>query len=811
MLSDDATIGSCSPSKHLRMEKATDYHRMSARSISKDVARRRGELAAKLRAKKVQKRKRLEKKRKRQEGIRVVAESLAEDGGRVESNGPKLVVLADVDEELRAPSKRKRKRNIERDNRIWRNFNRFGVDGTDRNAAFAEYYSKQLAPLLPSKEDWSAFISSLSTDLPVTFRLNSGKNPVVAASLCRRLQGEFQFKGSFVRTQDKVISGKVTKGLSWFGTNHSGESGASLWQVNTSRAGFAKCEVLKPLYDVITREARLGNLARQECASMLPALALKVRGHHAVLDLCASPGSKTEHVLELMKQDKNADGVVVANDADEKRLKHMERRFAHAGDPKLVITCCGGESLAQAVASSDPGKTHERFDRVICDVPCSGDGTLRKMPYLWRRWRLSRAIDLYPLQLELLKNAASVLKPGGRLVYSTCSLNPVENEAVVLAFLRVASTAFKLVPSELPAKFKLRQGLVNWHGEDFERAGRGPSTITKVACPKDGEAEAFHLDLCCRVFPQDNDTGGFFLAVLEKIEAWTINLDDCKNKLRELKNATKVLREAGYTVQQRGKDSKASKILQLQDLDLNLREEVNKSLLANASSVVLRTSLETAEDRRSIFALSNSANAAVKTWCRGLPIVSAGVRVGWTHADGMRFSPCAYGVHNVPNALKGGDFQVRLDDFNAILNMINEVVSTTADTEVVGFPIEWLCDLCETSEVQALVDATNRMEVGALFSVSCEVSINGSGDARRAKHEEKSHRRLSKNERKRLKKRRKQGKGARVALNIQPENEPIEGSNRAGVVRIILAKGKLQLQVVTPLDVLESLDEALSS
>ena len=72
-----------------------------------------------------------------------------------------------------------------------------------------------------------------------------------------------------------------------------------------------------------------------------------------------------------------------------------------------------------------------RFERVLCDVPCSGDGTMRKAPDIWRRWNTANGTGLHPLQLRITLHAAGLLTVGGRMIYSTCSLNPVEDEAVV--------------------------------------------------------------------------------------------------------------------------------------------------------------------------------------------------------------------------------------------------------------------------------------------------------------------------------------------------------------------------------------------
>jgi multisite-specific tRNA:(cytosine-C5)-methyltransferase len=79
---------------------------------------------------------------------------------------------------------------------------------------------------------------------------------------------------------------------------------------------------------------------------------------------------------------------------------------------------------------------------VLCDVPCSGDGTLRKNRAIWRKWRVTEGLSLHYLQLRILRRAITLLASGGELVYSTCSLNPMEDEAVVAAALEAFGTDF---------------------------------------------------------------------------------------------------------------------------------------------------------------------------------------------------------------------------------------------------------------------------------------------------------------------------------------------------------------------------------
>jgi 16S rRNA (cytosine967-C5)-methyltransferase len=174
---------------------------------------------------------------------------------------------------------------------------------------------------------------------------------------------------------------------------------------------------------------RLGDLVAegrayvQDEASQLVADALEAEPRHRVLDLCAAPGSKTTQIADLT----NDAATIVASDRHAHRLTTVVRTAQMQGLSSIHPLVVDGLRLLPFLEG--------HFDRVLVDAPCSGTGTLRRNPEI--RWRISPddIRDLVRRQKLLLLNAASVVKPGGRLVYSTCSVEPEENEGVVNSFL----------------------------------------------------------------------------------------------------------------------------------------------------------------------------------------------------------------------------------------------------------------------------------------------------------------------------------------------------------------------------------------
>jgi NOL1/NOP2/sun family putative RNA methylase len=217
----------------------------------------------------------------------------------------------------------------------------------------------------------------------------------------------------------------------------------------------------------------------QEEVSMLPPVLLAPRRGERVLDLCAAPGGKTAQIAVMMQNE----GTVVANDRSAGRMNVLRTTIDRLG--LLNVTTTVYDAVNYPV--DDAG-----FDRVLADVPCTGEGTSRKYPGRFYPVEPGRFEAMSRIQRLILRKAVRLCNPGGRIVYSTCTYAPEENECVVDAVLDVEA-GVRLVPAAVDG-FTASPGLTHWEGR------------------------ALHADLrhALRIWPHQNDTGGFFIAVLEK-------------------------------------------------------------------------------------------------------------------------------------------------------------------------------------------------------------------------------------------------------------------------------------------------------
>jgi 16S rRNA (cytosine967-C5)-methyltransferase len=185
-----------------------------------------------------------------------------------------------------------------------------------------------------------------------------------------------------------------------------------------------------------------GVLTIQDPTSMAPVEALAPAPGETILDLCASPGTKTTQMAEALATAGPPAGRIVACDRSEEKLQPIREAVAVRGLTNVTVGLAEdiarlGESMtlsAETVAADRPLRAAV-FDAALVDAPCSNTGVLARRPEA--RWRLrpEDAQELPPIQLMLLDRAAGFVRPGGRLVYSTCSILPEENETVVRQFL----------------------------------------------------------------------------------------------------------------------------------------------------------------------------------------------------------------------------------------------------------------------------------------------------------------------------------------------------------------------------------------
>ncbi|MCC3376347.1 RsmB/NOP family class I SAM-dependent RNA methyltransferase [Cohnella sp. REN36] len=187
----------------------------------------------------------------------------------------------------------------------------------------------------------------------------------------------------------------------------------------------------------------------QEPSAMVPAELLDVRPGHRVLDLCAAPGGKTTQLAAKLR----GEGVLVTNDNAAERTKALAKNVERAGIRNAVVTNEEPARLADAFGAF--------FDRVLVDAPCSGEGMFRKDEDMARLWEPGWPRRYAAMQDAILAEAARMVAPGGRLVYSTCTFSPVENEGTIARFL-AAFPDFAVVPIAAPAAWGFAPGRPDW-------------------------------------------------------------------------------------------------------------------------------------------------------------------------------------------------------------------------------------------------------------------------------------------------------------------------------------------------------------
>ena len=232
-----------------------------------------------------------------------------------------------------------------------------------------------------------------------------------------------------------------------------------------------------------TREHLLGYYYVQEISSMLPMIVLKPEKDDLVLDLCSSPGSKTTQAASMMENS----GTIMANEISMGRIGILNSNLERCGVMNTIVTRKEGVALCNTLLK----KSKIRFDKILVDAPCSGEGTLRKSPKTFLMWNSNMIKKIALTQKRLAEAALKLLKVGGYMIYSTCTLSPEENEMIVDYLIN----KFDIEVEQISLPLKFREGVCEW--EDTKLSGE--------------------LKKCLRLYPQDNNTDGFFIAKIKKL------------------------------------------------------------------------------------------------------------------------------------------------------------------------------------------------------------------------------------------------------------------------------------------------------
>lgn len=358
------------------------------------------------------------------------------------------------------------------------------------------------------EEEIPEFIAAMKRPLPQTFRFAGFKNS--AKLLINRMENNFLNDFTDLEIDGEKISKPAA--IPWY-------PNGLAWTTTLSRQQLKRHAKLGEMHRFLIAESEAGYVTRQEAVSMIPPLFMDIKSDHAVLDLCAAPGSKTSQIIELMHEDfeNNFDpavnvgeksvpqGFCIANDKNNKRCYMLVHQAKRLNSPSCIITNHDAAHFPGLVMKNENNEHIPlEFDRVLADVPCTGDGTMRKNFDIWKSWTSENSASLHPTQVKILKRALEMLKVGGKVIYSTCSLSPLEDEAVVGHVLSLCEGNARLVDcsDKLPG-LKRWKGINTWkvllkddvYYDKFEDITSGKTHITRSMFPVENP-EALNLDRC---------------------------------------------------------------------------------------------------------------------------------------------------------------------------------------------------------------------------------------------------------------------------------------------------------------------------
>ncbi|XP_954630.1 methyl transferase, putative [Theileria annulata] len=387
------------------------------------------------------------------------------------------------------------------------------VEGTLFNKEFEKYYKDQK---ICKEEEWKMFEEYSRIPLPVSFRLNT------SSFLWRHTRDKLK---QMCDSEDLYLEPCLDYCPEYLKNE---EDYNIFFQMKASKSSLRKNENFAQFHQFLMNEDNRGSLCRQETVSMLPVLFLDPKPNENILDFCAAPGMKYLQIVDMVETRlkwQNLDslknkGIIVGNDVSQTRVSTLAHHLKSIDSPSTAIT--------NYDATRFPNLYNNKgqlilFDKILADMPCSCDGTMRKSIDIWTNWKATNGLHLHKVQLTILKRGIELLKPGGILIYSTCSLNPLENEAI--ASYCASNEDVELVDLEPIQGFKTEKGLTDWlvpdlnggYFSDFSQVNDNLKERIKETMFRSSKWNEEMAKKVMRVLPHYNNTGGFFIFKIRKV------------------------------------------------------------------------------------------------------------------------------------------------------------------------------------------------------------------------------------------------------------------------------------------------------
>lgn len=233
----------------------------------------------------------------------------------------------------------------------------------------------------------------------------------------------------------------------------------------------------------------------QEASATLPAATIPIDNGDRILDICAAPGGKTTELAARL----NGNGILVSNDISASRLKALQKNVEAFGAKNVVITCETPDRLADHFG--------EYFDKILIDAPCSGEGMFRKSTSMISAWELNGNEKFEVIQRSILDQVVKMLRPGGVILYSTCTFDPGEDEEQLLYLLSL-DKSLELLPIKMYEGFEA--GHSDWVSEGYM------DYLASEGHALEKDITDCHLEYSAHLFPHRVNGEGHFVSLIHK-------------------------------------------------------------------------------------------------------------------------------------------------------------------------------------------------------------------------------------------------------------------------------------------------------